>query len=147
VLRSRVVARFSNRETLLGPFTATESVTRTGKILKHFTLSSQTSQRVSDSIAAGQELTVVGKAKDLTKTVAVTVYDDFPAMAFLDVQYKNSGTAKVSITKWINNEYTITAQNKSGMPPFWSYQSGSYEKRPNWVVPVKVHFSQRIISA
>jgi len=82
VLRSRVVGRFTNRETLLGPFTATESVTRTGKILKQFTLSSQTSQRVSDSIAAGQELTVVGKAKDLKKTVAVTVYDDFRRWPF-----------------------------------------------------------------
>ena len=27
-------------------------------------------------------------------------------------------------------------------PPFWSYQSGSYEKRPNWVLPLHANFQQ-----
>ena len=143
MLRSRVVARFDNRETRLGPFAASESVTTTGKMVKQFTFSSQKSERVNDSIGAGQKLTVVGKTGDLTKTVAVTIYDKFPAMAFFDVQYTNSGTANISITKWINNAYTVNAQSKAGIPAFWSYQSGSYEKRPNWVVPLKVNFSQK----
>lgn len=143
MLRSRVVARFDNRETRLGPYTASESVTTTGNTVKQFTFSSQNTERVNDSIGAGQKLTVVGKAGDLTKTVAVTIYDKFPAMAFFDVQYTNSGTANISITKWINNAYTVNAQSKAGIPAFWSYQSGSYEKRPNWVVPLKVNFSQK----
>ncbi len=143
MLRSRVVARFDSRETRLGPYTASESVTTTGKIVKQFTFSSQNTERVNDSIGAGQKLIVVGKAGDLTKTVAVTIYDKFPAMAFFDVQYTNSGTANISITKWINNAYTVNAQSKAGIPAFWSYQSGSYEKRPNWVVPLKVNFSQK----
>jgi len=143
MLRSRVVARFDNRETRLGPFTASESVTTTGNTVKQFTFSSQKSERVNDSIGAGQKLIVVGKAGNLTKTVAVTIYDKFPAMAFFDVQYTNSGTANISITKWINNAYTVNAQSKAGIPAFWSYQSGSYEKRPNWVVPLKVNFSQK----
>jgi alpha-galactosidase len=143
MLRSRVVARFDNRETRLGPFTASESVTTTGKIIKQFTFSSQNTERVNDSIGAGQKLTVVGKTGDLTKTVAVTIYDKFPTMAFFDVEYTNSGTAKISITKWINNAYTVNAQSKAGIPAFWSYQSGSYEKRPNWIVPLKVNFSQK----
>ena len=143
MLRSRVVARFDNRETRLGPFAASESVTTTGKTLKQFTFSSQNTERVNDSIGAGQKLIVVGKAGNLTKTVAVTIYDKFPAMAFFDVQYTNSGPAKISITKWSNNAYTVNAQSKAGIPAFWSYQSGSYEKRPNWVVPLKVNFSQK----
>jgi len=143
MLRSRVVARFENRETRLGPFTASESVTTTGKIVKQFTFSSQNTEGVNDSIGAGQKLTVVGKTGNLTKTVAVTIYDKFPAMAFFDVQYTNSGTANISITKWINNAYTVNAQSRAGIPAFWSYQSGSYEKRPNWVVPLKVNFSQK----
>lgn len=143
MLRSRVAARFDNRETLLGPFTASESVTTTANIVTGFTLSSQKSERISDSIGAGQKLTVVGKAGNLTKEVAVTVYDNFPAMAFFEVQYTNSGTANISITKWTNNAYTVDAQSKAGSPAFWSYQSGSYEKRPNWVVPLKVNFSQK----
>jgi len=143
MLRSRVVARFDNRETRLGPFTASESVTTTGNTVKQFTFSSQNTERVNDSIGAGQKLIVVGRAGNLTKTVAVTIYDKFPAMAFFDVQYTNSGTANISITKWINNAYTVNAQSRAGIPAFWSYQSGSYEKRPNWVVPLKVNFSQK----
>ena len=143
MLRSRVVARFDNRETRLGPFTASESVTTTGNTVKQFAFSSQNTERVNDSIGAGQKLIVVGKAGNLTKTVAVTIYDKFPAMAFFDVQYTNSGPAKISITKWSNNAYTVNAQSKAGIPAFWSYQSGSYEKRPNWVVPLKVNFSQK----
>ena len=27
-------------------------------------------------------------------------------------------------------------------PAFWSYQSGSYEKRPNWVLPLHANFQQ-----
>jgi alpha-galactosidase len=143
MLRSRVIARFENRETPLGSFTASESVTTTGRTVTQFTFSSQKSERVTDSIGSGQKLTVVGKAENLTKAVAVTVYDQFPAMAFFDVQYTNSGTANISITKWINNAYTVNAQSKVGIPAFWSYQSGSYEKRPNWVVPLKTNFSQK----
>jgi alpha-galactosidase len=143
MLRSRVIARFDNRETPLGPFSISESVTTTGRTVTQFTFASQKSEPVSDSIGAGQKLTVVGKTEKLTKTVAITVYDQFPAMAFFDVQYTNSGTANISITKWINNAYTVNAQSKVGIPAFWSYQSGSYEKRPNWVVPLKANFSQK----
>ena len=143
MLRSRVVARFGNRETHLGPFTASESVTTTGENVTQFTFSTHKGERVSDSIGAGQKLTVVGKAGNLTKAVAITVYDQFPAMAFFDVQYTNSGTTNISITKWINNAYTVNAQSKVSIPAFWSYQSGSYEKRPNWVVPLTVNFAQK----
>jgi alpha-galactosidase len=144
MLRSRVIARFENRETPLGPFTASESVTTTGRTVTQFTFSSQKSERFSDSIGAGRKLTVVGKAANLTKTVVIAAYDQFPTMAFFDVQYTNSGTANIPITKWINNAYTVHAQtNAAGVPAFWSYQSASYEKRPNWVVPLKTNFSPK----
>ena len=78
----------------------------------------------------------------LTKTVTVTVYDDFPAMAFFDVQYTNTGTTKLAIKSWTNNAYTVNAQRGAGAPAFWSYQSGSYEKRPNWILPLHTNFQQ-----
>lgn len=141
-LRSRVIARFDNAETSLGPFAVTESVATTAKIWTQFSLISQKSERVRDSVGEGQRLTVAGRAGKLTKTVAVTAYDDFPTMAFFDVQYTNTGSENLAITKWINNAFTVSAQNRAGIPAFWSYQSGSYEKRPNWVVPLEVKFSQ-----
>ena len=142
-LRSRVIARFQNKDIPLGTFAATETVVANGKSWIQFPLISEKSERIREGIGAGQRLTVVGKVGTLTKTIVVTSYDDFPAMAFFDVQYTNSGHTNLAVTKWINNAYTIDAQAKAGVPSFWSYQSGSYEKRPNWVVPLKANFSQK----
>ena len=40
---------------------------------------------------------VTGKSGTLTKAVTVTMYDEFPTMAFFDVQYTNTGTNKLNI--------------------------------------------------
>ena len=54
-----------------------------------------------------------GKAGTLTKTVTVTIYDDFPAMAFFDVQYTNTGKNKLAIKSWTNNAYTVNTQSSA----------------------------------
>ncbi len=141
-LRSRVVARFGKTETVMGPFTASETVTTTDTALTGFLLSSQKHERTRDAFGEGDRLTVEGKAGTLTKTVTVTVYDDFPAMAFFDVQYTNTGRTKLAIESWTNNAYKLNAQRGVSPPAFWSYQSGSYEKRPNWVLPLYANFRQ-----
>jgi alpha-galactosidase len=141
-LRSRVVARFDKTETVLGPFTASETVTTAGKLWTGFLLTSQKQGRIKDAFGEGERLTVEGKAGTLTKMVSVTVYDDFPTMAFFDVQYTNTGTTALAVKSWTNNAYTMNAQPGGGQPDFWSYQSGSYEKRPNWVLPLHANFRQ-----
>lgn len=141
-LHSRVVARFDEKEIPLGPFTASETVTAADKVWADFALSSQKQERSKDAIGEYQRLTLVGKAGTLLKTVSVTIYDDFPTMAVFDVEYTNAGTTNLSIQSWTNNEYTLDAQENGGAPAFWSYQSGSYEKRPNWVLPLHVNFKQ-----
>src|SRR5437764_2892621 len=141
-LRSRVIARFDNKETTMGPFTASESVTAADKASTEFPLASQKHEHVSDTYGKGERLTVTGTSGTLTKAVSVTVYDEFPAMVFFDVQYTNTGTTKLAIKSWTNNAYTLSAQRNRGDPAFWSYQSGSYEKRPNWIVPLHANFKQ-----
>ena len=141
-LRSRVVARFDKTETVMGPFTTSETVTIADKLSTGFLLTSHRQERTKDAFGEGERLTVEGKAGTLTKVVSVTVYDDFPAMAFFEVQYTNTGTTELAIESWTNNAYEINAQSSVGPPAFWSYQSGSYEKRPNWVVPLYTNFQQ-----
>jgi alpha-galactosidase len=141
-LRSRVVARFDKTEIVMGPFTASETLTTDGKLWTGFLLSSEKHGRTKDAFGEGERLTVEGKAGTLTKMVSVTIYDDFPAMAFFDVQYINTGTTVLAIKSWTNNAYEMNAQRNAGPPAFWSYQSGSYEKRPNWVVPLFTNFRQ-----
>jgi alpha-galactosidase len=36
----------------------------------------------------------------------------------------------------------VDSQHDASSPVFWSYQNGSYEKRPSWVVPLHVSFQQ-----
>ena len=146
-LRSRVIARFDNQETTMGPFSATETVAAVDKTWTDFTLTNQKRERVNDAFGAGERITVTGKSGTLTKAVTVTMYDEFPTMAFFDVQYTNRGTNKINIKGWNNNAYTLNAQNRNAQstgsaPAFWSYQSGSYEKRPNWIVPLHANFKQ-----
>jgi alpha-galactosidase len=141
-LRSRVVARFDNKETVMGPFSASETVTTAEKSWTEFVLDSQKHERTKDAFGEGERLIVEGKAGGLTKTVTVTVYDDFPTMAFFDVQHTNTGTTKLEIKSWTNNAYTVNAHSGAGSPAFWSYQTGSYEKRPNWVLPLRAGFRQ-----
>ena len=151
-LRSRVIARFDNKDTTMGPFAVSESVTGGDKRWTDFALASQRSERATDAFGAGQRLILTGKSGTLTKAVTVTMYDDFPTMAFFDVQYTNTGTRKLAIKGWTNNAYSVNAQSPgphsatgrtpSNTPPFWSYQSGSYEKRPNWILPLHASFQQ-----
>lgn len=141
-LRSRVVACFDKKEAVLGPFTSSETVTTADKLWTGFLLTSQKHERTKDTFGRGERLTVEGKSGTLTKRVSVTVYDDFPAMAFFDVQYTNTGTSEIAIKSWTNNAYTMNAQRGADAPAFWSYQSGSYEKRPNWVLPLYTNFRQ-----
>jgi alpha-galactosidase len=141
-LRSRVVACFDKTETVMGPFSASETVTTAGELRSGFLLTSQKHERTKDAFGEGERLTIEGEAGGLKKTVSVTVYDDFPSMAFFDVQYSNSGTSKLAIKSWTNNAYTVSTQHGAAAPAFWSYQSGSYEKRPNWVLPLHTNFQQ-----
>jgi len=141
-LRSRVVARFGGKDTSMGPFTASETVTIANRVWPAFLLTSQKQERTKDIFGDGTQLTVEGKAGTLTKKVTVTIYDDFPAMAFFDVEYTNTGKTKLAVRSWANNSYTLHAQRSASLPAFWSYQSGSYEKRPNWVLPLHARFRQ-----
>jgi alpha-galactosidase len=143
-LRSRVITRFGKKETVMGPFIASETVT-TDTTWGAFLLTSQNHERTKDVFGEGDRLTVEGverKAGELKKTVSVTIYDDFPAMAFFEVQYTNTGTSKLAIKSWTNNGYTVNAQVGASAPAFWSYQGGSYEKRPNWILPLHTNFLQ-----
>ncbi|HMH00195.1 MAG TPA: hypothetical protein VK555_02215, partial [Terriglobales bacterium] len=120
-LRSRVVACFDKKETVMGPFTASETVTAADKRWTGFLLTSLKHGRTKDAFGEGERLTVEGKSGALKKKVTVTVYDDFPAMAFFDVQYANNGKTKLAIKSWTNNAYSVNTQRGAAEPAFWSY--------------------------
>ncbi len=140
-LRSRVVALTARSPQILSPFSASETVT-TSRTWSDFALTTSRREHVADAFGEGERLSLVGKSGDLRKEISVTIYKDFPSMAIFDVAYKNEGTASVTIRSWANHRYSLSAKPAASGPAFWSYQSGSYEKRPNWVLPLRVGFKQ-----
>src|SRR5271166_2471369 len=140
-LRSRVIALVGRGPQVLSSFSASETVT-TSRIWSDFALTTSRREHVADAFGAGERLSLAGKSGDLRKEISVTIYKDFPSMAIFDVAYKNEVTASVTIRCWANHQYSLSAKPVASGPAFWSYQSGSYEKRPNWVLPLRVGFKQ-----
>jgi alpha-galactosidase len=141
-LRSRVAALFGPNAKLLTPFSATETVAGSDRTWNDFALTFAHRESVSDAFGKGERLSMAGKAGDLRKNIAVTIYADFPALAIFDVEYSNEGTSRLTIRGWANHQYSLTSVAATHQPAFWSYQSGSYKKRPNWVLPLRTGFRQ-----
>jgi alpha-galactosidase len=141
-MHSRVIARFGEKDIPLGAFSASETLKGAKRSWYDFALSSQTRERVTDAYGAGEKLTVTGTSGVLRKNLSVTVYDQFPNLAVFDVGYTNLGKSQLKVLEWNNNHYTIDAQRIATGVPFWSFQSGSYERRPDWIVPLHAGFSQ-----
>jgi len=140
-LQSRVIAKLNGKWTSVGGFSASETLILSDSTMRDFQFVQKTSESVSDSIGKGKRFVLTGKSGSFQKEVAVTLYDDFPAMALVRVIYTNLGQSDVKATGWTNNHYVIRT-NQITEPVFWSYQSGSYEERPDWVLPLKRGFHQ-----
>src|SRR5205823_7319824 len=143
LLHSRIVAKFDGRETPLGDFSPAEFVASGGAVIRDFPQTGRKQETVRDERGRGRRLSLTGTASGgLQKSVSVTVYDEFPRMAFFQVRYTNRSRAALRISGWTNHAYAITASEGAGEPAFWSYQSGSYRNRPDWVLPLKAGFKQ-----
>ena len=142
-MHSRVVARFADKDISLGAFSDSETVKGSERSWYDFALSSQTHERVTDAYGAGEKLTLSGTSGVLKKNLSVIIYDEFPNLAVFDVSYTNLGKSQLKILEWTNNHYRIEAQPRAAGVPFWSFQSGSYERRPDWIVPLQAGFSQQ----
>ena len=142
-LWTRIVATLDAGETRLGPFLASERIVVAGREVSDFAVLQQEQQSVEDVFGSGRRLSIVGRSETgLEKTVTVSVYDAFPRTAFFQVRYANNGPGPMAIHGWTNNHHAITAALPRTKPPFWSFQSGSYEKRPDWVLPLTRGFRQ-----
>lgn len=142
-MRSRVIARFGGKDSALGPFSASESLKGANRTWAAFSVISHKRERITDALGAGERLVLKGKAASLVKTVTVTIYEAFPTLALFDVDYTNTGDAELAVKGWTNHAYTLDAKAVGKGPVFWSYQSGSYERRPDWVLPLRPGFRQR----
>src|SRR5580704_4825042 len=109
-MHSRVLARFGGKDTAMGPFTASETVSVDGAELTDFALAEVRQARVNDSMGDGTQTTLTGNTGSVSKTVVVTVHDRFPRMAFFEVQYRNDRTSDLRVTGWTNNRYAVAVK-------------------------------------
>jgi alpha-galactosidase len=142
IMHSRVVASLGGQERVVGDFAPSEFIRISDRDVTDFSLQNQTHERVRDRLGAGSRTIITGTSPSMKKTVVVTMYDVFPRMAFFDVAYTNMGSSDLSVSGWTNQHYSISAPSSTAQPAFWSYQSGSYESRPDWVLPLKPGFKQ-----
>ncbi|NIR65209.1 MAG: alpha-galactosidase, partial [Aliifodinibius sp.] len=144
VMHSKVFAKFNQGQIELADFSASEFPTVAGKDIRDFNLKTRREDEVSDQIGKGRVYTVVGEAEGLRKQVEIVLYEEFPATAFYRVSYTNTGDSNIRIDRWVNNRYLVrAAASGKNETAFWSYQSGSYESRPDWVLPLETGFEQQ----
>jgi alpha-galactosidase len=139
---SRVVARTESGEVVLGEFQPTEVVRAGGRDVIEFELRQSRRTPVKDDLGAGQRIELQGANPQLGKRVIVTVYDEFPGMAVIQSRYTVLADKPVAIQRWSHRRFLAAGGDRTG-EPFWSYQSGSYSNRPDWVRPLKRGFSQQ----
>jgi alpha-galactosidase len=77
----------------------------------------------------------------IKKIMEITVYDSFPDMALLHVQYVNTGKRDIEVIKWVNNAYRVSGGEDT--PDFWSFQGSSTRERKDWIIPVDSSFYQK----
>ena len=145
-LHSRLVARLGGVEIPLGGFRPTELLVVGGREVTDFTLSESRRSPVQDRIGKGLQVQLRGDGPGLEKQLTITLYDDFPELAVVQSRYTVRGKAPVRVDRWVHRRYVParTGSGKAGAgPAFWSYQSGSYARRPDWVLPLRPGFSQR----
>ncbi len=142
-LHSRAIARFNGKETPLGPFSTSEFPRVNGAEVRDFAFTSQRSFAFKDRLGAGRRLVLRGTSGQIEKAVTIDSYPAFPSLLFLTVEYRNKGGADLIVDGWANNAYQIDAKPGASRPAFWSLESGSYEKRPDWVVPLQPGFRQQ----
>jgi alpha-galactosidase len=142
-LHSQVVAQFNQKRFSLGDYAPSEFVKISGAPITDFKFMGQQLNEIQDEIGKGIQVIISGETEVMQKAVQVNIYEDFPTMAVFTVSYTNRSGESVRVDSWTNNHYLIkTTASDDQKPPFWSFQSGSYENRPDWVLPLKTGFTQ-----
>jgi len=145
LLNSKVEISGDKSYPLMKDYQSSECLLIGNQEIKDFNLISSGVERFKDEIGAGKMIVLNGQAEQsdlkVEKIVWVKIYNDFPDMAVFNVVYINKSSTKMSVEGWINNRYKITG-DKNCEVPFWSFQSGTYEDRRDWILPLKGNFYQ-----
>jgi len=96
--------------------------------------------------ALGKRIEVTGKipATELTETLSMEIYDDFPNLALLSVSVRNAGQSNVSLD-WLTlqrHQFSAADTPKTEPTPLWTFQGASLKWGKDEIFPVSAKFSQ-----
>lgn len=131
IVRGETLTRYESSECLL---------TKAG-VLDAFELTTNSAEAVNDPAqGSGRRHTLTGRSADgIEKTVAVSFFDRHPGVAILQVTYRNTAPARLTISGWRNAAHELP----DGPGGCWSFSGATHEDRRDWVQPVIAGFDQR----
>jgi len=142
-MRCRVVSLLSKQPVQLTGFDASEHLVVKGKALARFALKQAEPGKAATPFGTGQTLRLVGRSTDgIEKRVAVTLLDEHPGVALLDVAYVNTSDKPLAIDAWVNAAHRLAAAPRHA-GGYWTYSGASHADRRDWVQPIKRGFEQR----
>ena len=142
-LRCRLVSLLGPQPVALTGFDASEHVVVNGRAVERFTLQRAEPGPATTPFGGSQVLRLAGRsAQGLEKRLAVTLLDDHPGVALLEVSYLNAGDKPVTIDAWVNASHRLAAPPRHA-GGYWTYSGASHADRRDWVQPVKRGFEQR----
>ncbi len=141
LLQSKITSLINSSE-LMNDFSPSEYIIVDGDTLKNFNYeSSEIIKTDSSRMLKISGISNSDKFK-IRKTIIAENISDFPNFILTKITYTNLSTQRITIDEWVNNNYSIKNNGETEIP-FWSYQSGTYPERPDWVLPIKEGFSQQ----
>lgn len=105
---------------------------------------------INDKFGEGKQLKLTGivdgpSNSKIEKNLYIDIYEKFPESAIIKTEYKNlNSTPGLTLNKEIDDSFRMDAslvKKDYGKHSFWILQGGSYQARPDWIVPVTDDFS------
>jgi alpha-galactosidase len=144
-LETKIASLSPGTKPLMKDFAVSEYLACEKFDAKLFDQKSLSTRPVSDQRGTGTRSVLTGvfdkNGYVVEKKLIITVYDSFPDMAFLRLQYINKGQRDIQVIKWVNSSYQVISADDT--PAFWSFQGSSTNERKDWILPVDSTFSQK----
>jgi alpha-galactosidase len=144
-LETRINSTAPQAKPLMDNFSPTEYLVCKKFDAKIFLNINSSGKHISNQFGNGERKIFTGSFKlngyAIKKIMEITVYDSFPDMAFLNLQYVNTGQRDIEVIKWVNNAYRVSGEGDT--PDFWSFQGSSTRERKDWIIPVDSSFYQK----
>jgi alpha-galactosidase len=110
------------------------------RVVDRFTLLDTKETKVSGRHGTGRAVTQRATASGaIEQSRTVTFLEAYPGVAIVELAYRNTGAAPVSVAGWRAATYDLIGRPGGA----WSFAGASYPDRRDWVQPVTPGFEQR----